>query len=78
MEYVIYGLLILFCFEIVIAFIFYPLKNGKNFYVVMREHIKQVWQYDDELGFSLKPNNIYSNPIRHLLKMPQEKSYMLV
>ena len=59
--------------EILVAFVFYPFKNGKNYYRMKstQEGGTHLFQYDNELGFSLKPNVIHKNPSKPVENAPR-------
>ena len=64
MDYILYMLIVFLMVEILIAFVFYPMKNGLNYYSLMaaQEGNPIFFQYDNELGYSFKPNVIYQRP----------------
>ena len=70
-------LIVFFMAEILLAFIFYPMKHGQNYYALMsgREGSTKLYQYDNELGFSLRPNIIYKNPSLPLKNAPRRIMY---
>jgi lysophospholipase L1-like esterase len=74
MDYILYILIVFVMAEILVAFVFYPFKNGVNFYKLM--NIKEggnplLFKYDNELGYSFKPNVIYKNPTKPLENAPR-------
>lgn len=54
--------LVILLIELFISFVVYPYKNGKNFYSLMSEGARQVFQYDKELGYSLNTNLNFQSP----------------
>jgi lysophospholipase L1-like esterase len=73
MDYILYILIVFVMAEILMAFVFYPFKNGKNYYSLKstQEGGTHLFQYDNELGFSLKPNVIHKNPSKPLENAPR-------
>ena len=59
--------------EILLAFVLYPMKNGQNYYTLIagREGGSNLFQYDNELGYSFRPNVIYKNPTHPLKNAPR-------
>ena len=70
-------LIVFFMAEILLAFVFYPMRHGQNYYALMsgREGSSKLFQYDNELGFSLRPNIIYKNPTQPLENAPRRVMY---
>ena len=54
MDYVLYVLIVFFVAEILLAFVFYPMKNGKNFYALMsgREGNEKILNMIMSWGFA--------------------------
>ena len=59
--------------EILVAFVFYPFKSGQNYYRMVSTHEGgiQLFQYDNELGYSFKPNITCKNPTKPLENAPR-------
>jgi len=71
MDYFQYTLIAFFICEVIVAFILYPLKSGKNYYKLMLGTETSMFKYDQELGYSLKPNLNYSNPTTPVKNAPR-------
>ena len=73
MDYILYMLIVFFMVEMLVAFVFYPMKSGQNYYKMMydREGNSHLFQYNNELGYSFKPNVIYQRPSAPIKNAPR-------
>ena len=74
MDYILYILIVFVMAEILLAFVFYPMKNGVNFYKLMNSREGGnpcLFKYDNELGYSFIPNVIFKNPSGPIKNAPR-------
>ena len=64
-------ILVIFALEISIAFIFYPLKHGKNFYHLISAWSGFVFQFDPDVGYGHKPNLSHAKPNKPAVNAPR-------
>ena len=62
--------------ELVVAFVFYPFKNGSSFYRLMANGGGKVFRFDRELGYDLKPSIDYQNPTAPPLNAPRKIQFV--
>ena len=60
--------------ELVLSFVVFPLRSGKNFYSFRMNDM--VYQYHPKIGYVLKPRLNYSNPTRPQLKAPRKINFV--
>ena len=79
MDYILYILIVFVMAEILVAFVFYPSKNGVNFYKLMNNRESGnplLFKYDNELGYTFNPNIIYKNPTKPPPNAPRRIMYI--